>query len=352
MGFAESFLLLLPLILRKVDAQTVADLIRTRPGLSRAWAAQANHPEWSGPGPVTVFLPTDAALAAATLPAGSLGSLTVNQAINYLTTVNYQILTDSGGVVRMVYDNYRGGQAVPEIHCRFGTGEALTLENLNATNGWLYTLNRAIEAPLPLSQNLQRNNGFTQFLASVDRAGMRAELDAMRDITVLAFTDSATGIAQLANLTPAQLRVVILSHIVPAVRYSVALDTTIPMQTLNTGYSLRLTIGTDSVQFNGASVYLADVMISNGVIHQITQVLIPTNLPPATFSSQTTSAQVTTTTTATTTTTSNSKETSEVKPLTPVTDSKSTSNLNNASGQTVPGFYLGLAILSILYFAL
>lgn len=341
---------MLSLILVKVDAQTIAALIQARPGLSRAWADRANHPEWSGPGPITVFLPTDAAIAAAapgTLPAGSLGSLTVARAMNFLTIANYQILTDTSGQNRMVYDNYRGGQPVPEIHCRFGTGEALTLENLNATNGWLYTLNRVIEPPRPLSQNLELNSQsqwlrYTQFLAAIDRADMRAELDALTDVTVLAFTDGSPGVSDLNSLSPAQLRVVILSHIIPAVRYSVALDSSVAIQTLNSGYNLNLAIGNDEVRFNGALVTLADIMVSNGVVHAINQVLMPSNLNTVT---QSTTA-VTQSTDRTTTTPAAGK------PLTPVTDSKNTRNLSNASSRTVNVFYFGLAILSVLYFAL
>ena len=358
----ETLLVVTLCLLKTSDAQTIADLIQGRRDLSRAWAARANFPEWSGPGPVTVFLPTDTALAAVApgaLPAGSLGSLTVNRTIDFLRTPNYQIMTDTGGVVRIVYDNYAGGQPVPEIHCRFGIAEALTIENLRATNGWLYTLTRAIEPPLPLSTTLRSmtlfTNGLTRFLAAVDRAGIREELDSLRGATILVFENNAVGIERVDALSVPELRALLRSHIVPNVHYSIALDPSMSFPSLNTGFGWTVAVGaSDVVEFNGARIVLADIMVTSGVAHTVNRVIFPANLPTTTTTTTTTAVTrlATTSSSSSSTVTSGAAPNptnSAYKPPPAVKDQK-----NGSSSVRVEKsfFYFGLALFSALFFFL
>src|SRR6476661_10723537 len=95
----------LTLLVNGMYCQTIAQLMAQNPNLSRAAAAAANHPSWSGAGPITVFIPTDQALAAAgsKLSPGSLGSLEIASSLDYKNTQHYQVLKDVSSDTIIVY---------------------------------------------------------------------------------------------------------------------------------------------------------------------------------------------------------------------------------------------------------
>jgi hypothetical protein len=91
-------------------------------------------------------------------------------------------------LILIIKDNYRGGQAVPEIHCRFGTGEAMAVQQIKADNGWLYILDKPIEAPGPAdiaarSIGQLSGPGASKFFALVNSLGLNNILS-LRDVTM------------------------------------------------------------------------------------------------------------------------------------------------------------------------
>ena len=92
------------LLLTGAQAATIAELIQSRSStLGRAAAAIPQNPQWSQPGPFTLFVPTDAALAAAKLSEGNLGKVLINGALDYKTAPHYQVLKDLTSNTIMVY---------------------------------------------------------------------------------------------------------------------------------------------------------------------------------------------------------------------------------------------------------
>ena len=92
-------------------------------------------------------------------------------------------------LILIVKDNYRGGQAVPEIHCRFGTGEAMAVQQIKADNGWLYVLDKPIEPPGPAdiaakSLRGRKGTGATKFLALAESLGLLNNILSLRDVTM------------------------------------------------------------------------------------------------------------------------------------------------------------------------
>ena len=85
-------------------------------------------------------------------------------------------------LILIIKDNYRGGQAVPEIHCRFGTGEAMAVQQIKADNGWLYILDKPIEPPGP-ADIATRSNGASKFFALANSLGLNNILS-LRDVTM------------------------------------------------------------------------------------------------------------------------------------------------------------------------
>jgi hypothetical protein len=90
----------------------------------------------------------------------------------------------------MVVDNYTpGNRPDPEIHCRFATGEALTVEQVPADNGWLYVLNTAIAPPPPTMEAIRvigtvASRGSTQFVNAITRAGLESWVNNLTNSTM------------------------------------------------------------------------------------------------------------------------------------------------------------------------
>ena len=98
------------LLSSSIQSATIAELVQQRAStLGRAASAIASHPEWSGNGPISLFVPTDAALANSNLPSNALGSVQVDQSIEYLTDPTYQILKDTKSSNIMVYGKLESG---------------------------------------------------------------------------------------------------------------------------------------------------------------------------------------------------------------------------------------------------
>lgn len=107
--------------------------------------------------------------------------------------------------------------------------------------------------------------------------------DTVRDtpnVTIFAPSNEAIqGIGSgLGNLTSQQLSDILTYHVVASgpIGYSSALENGTTLETVN-GESLTITTGTGGVFVNNARVSVADILIANGVLHVIDQVLNPTN---------------------------------------------------------------------------
>jgi uncharacterized surface protein with fasciclin (FAS1) repeats len=120
---------------------------------------------------------------------------------------------------------------------------------------------------------------FTTLAKLLQTAGLAGTLTGKGPFTVFAPTDGAFAKVPKATLNAlakdkAKLRQVLLYHVasgkVPAERVTELRA----VKTLN-GQSLRIRITGGTVRVGGAKVTQADVLASNGVIHVIDRVLIP-----------------------------------------------------------------------------
>ena len=112
-----------------------------------------------------------------------------------------------------------------------------------------------------LLETLQGEGPFTIF-APTDQAFADAGID-------LASLDTSEGQAQLSDI--------LLSHVVSGEVLSTDLSNCMEATTVN-GKKLSFAVG-DTVMVNGATVTLPDVATSNGVIHVVDTVLLPTDAP-------------------------------------------------------------------------
>eukprot|EP00842_Homolaphlyctis_polyrhiza_P007001 jgi/Hompol1/890/HPOL_002594-RA len=200
--------------------------------------------------------------------------------------------------------NYTPGNANPEIHIRFGTGEVLTSAQIKADNGWVYILQGPIPPESSVTDTLaaQSSNAFANAIKS---AGLASYINGLKGYTVFAPSDAAWAAAagRLASLTPDQVKGTILYHVLSESVVSTALSNR-NAQTLLQGQTIAFGVDGENWTLNGGQgkVTTSDFFSAGGVIHLIDSVLTPPAFPagpiviPGAGSTTTTAAPVTTAT--------------------------------------------------------
>ncbi len=134
---------------------------------------------------------------------------------------------------------------------------------------------------------------FTTLLAAVDAAGLTETLLGRGPFTLFAPTDEA--FSKLPNGTVSELlkpenreklRTILTYHVV-AGRVTASQARSVNSAETVAGQSLRISSNGDQLRINDAVVRIADVPASNGLIHVIDRVLIPTETRASTSTSGT-----------------------------------------------------------------
>jgi uncharacterized surface protein with fasciclin (FAS1) repeats len=144
-----------------------------------------------------------------------------------------------------------------------------------------------VAAPAPAQPAAERNivqtataaGQFKTLVMLVQRAGLAGALQKPGPYTVFAPTDAAFKRVPKATLQAlladkAKLRAVLLYHVVPGDVTAAAVAKRTSAKTLN-GQRVRIRHTSGAVFVNTAKVVTPDVMATNGVIHVINRVLIP-----------------------------------------------------------------------------
>ena len=122
---------------------------------------------------------------------------------------------------------------------------------------------------------------FKTLVSLVKQAGLAGALSAPGQLTVFAPTDAAFAKVPKATLTElahntAKLKQVLLYHVVKGDVTAAQVVKLTSAKTLE-GSAVPIRVENDKVYIGGAQVIKANVTASNGVIHVINTVLIPTN---------------------------------------------------------------------------
>ena len=239
-------------------------------------------------GPFTVFAPTNEAFAK--LPKGTVEFLlkpenkaTLVQVLSY-HVVPGKITAEK--IVTMTSAPTLEGQRL-DIAVTDGKvtvdGATVTKADINCSNGVVHQIDAVI---LPVGDTIvevaSKNGSFKTLVAAVGAGGLAETLSSKGPFTVLAPTDEAfaklpKGTVEMLLLPENKDKLVaILSyHVVPGVAaYS---DTVVGMKELPTveGSTIPVTVDGSTVKLGDAKVIAVDVEASNGVIHVIDTVLIP-----------------------------------------------------------------------------
>ncbi|MCJ1259640.1 hypothetical protein MMC24_007479 [Lignoscripta atroalba] len=184
----------------------------------------------------------------------------------------------------MAFSNVTGGQVVEAImmgeNVMFYSGllqnSTVTTANVNFTGGVVHIIDTVLTPP----QNIS-TTAIAAGLSSVAGALTSAELveavDTTPDLTVFAPNNAAFQAigSSLSNMTMESLAGILQYHVVSGmVGYSSMLMNATSLQTMQ-GSNVTITINNGSVFVNSAMVVLPDVLVANGVVHVIDNVLNP-----------------------------------------------------------------------------
>ena len=239
-------------------------------------------------GPFTVFAPTNEAFAK--LPEGTVEFLLKPENKETLVQVlTYHVvpgLIPAKEVVTLSSAPTLEGQRL-DITVTDGTvkvdGATVTKADIPCTNGIIHQIDAVM---LPVGDTIvevaTKNGSFKTLVAAVGAAGLAQTLSGEGPFTVLAPTDEAfaklpKGTVEMLLLPENKDKLVaILSyHVVPGVAaYSNAV---VGMKQLPTveGSTIPVAVDGSNVTLGGAKLIAVDVEASNGVIHVIDTVLIP-----------------------------------------------------------------------------
>jgi uncharacterized surface protein with fasciclin (FAS1) repeats len=243
----------------------------------------------SGPGPFTVFAPTDAAFAA--LPAGTIEALLADPTGTLAQILLYHVVG-----AQALSTDLSDGQSITtlqgeEVTVTIGmngvmiNNATVVVADITATNGVVHVIDAVLLPPAPQPTTtvvdvIVNSADHNTLEAAVIAAGLDDELSGPGPLTVFAPTDAAfaalpagTVEALLANI--GELQNILLYHVASGSVLSTDLTNGQEIPTLTFFPPLVVTIDNNGVMINNAMVTVADIVADNGVIHVIDAVLLP-----------------------------------------------------------------------------
>jgi uncharacterized surface protein with fasciclin (FAS1) repeats len=284
-------------LLPPTETTTVVDIIVASPDhetLEAAVIAADLAGALSGDGPFTVFAPTDAAFAA--LPAGVLDALLADPTGALADILLYHVvsgtalstdLNDGDALATLLGPNVN---VTIDMGTVFINGAQVIVANLEADNGVVHVID-AVLTPPTVYDIIANSDIHNTLETAIDLAELDGALSGEGTFTVFAPTDAA-----FAALDPAVLNEILadpagtlteylLYHVVGSIAFAADLNDGDALPTLFTPNEVVISIDGGVVSINGvATVTIADIQASNGVVHVIDAVLTPpTNVEDAAF---------------------------------------------------------------------
>jgi len=242
----------------------------------------------SGPGPFTVFAPTNDAFAK--IDAATLESLTAEQLTNILLyhVLSGQVLSTDLSVG--LQPETLAGSTINVTSLTPPTINGIAIidqADVLATNGVVHVIDTVLMPPTPTpapvasAKNIVELAQATDFLSTLVEAVIAANLvDTLSGdgpFTVFAPTNDAFAAlpnGTLASLNQQQLIAILTYHVVPGKFMSTDLSDGLKAGTVQ-GDDVTITIADGTVKVNDATVSIPDIEATNGVVHVIDTVLIP-----------------------------------------------------------------------------
>ncbi len=242
-----------------------------------------------GSGPFTVFAPTNAAFTSLLADLGisgleDLSAETLKPILLYHVLGN-KVMSNglADGYVSTLSsgpDQAKISLGIDKQNVKLNGSSSVTAADITASNGVIHVIDKVLLPPTVVGIAIN-NPVFSILVEAAVKADLAGTLSGTGPFTVFAPTNtafqalfSALGVSGIADLTREQLTPILLYHVVSGNVRSGQL-TSGDVSTLNG--SLSVSVGS-SVKLNGTtSVVLADVQGTNGVVHVIDQVLLPSS---------------------------------------------------------------------------
>jgi transforming growth factor-beta-induced protein len=251
---------------------------------------------------LTVFAPTDAAFGALATQLGfasataMVDALPANALANILT---YHVLPTkktaadltSGPATQATLYTFGGSSATLSLATTGGvsitdaalTNARVTTADVAASNGVVHAIDKVLVPPgvLNIVQMAQVNPLLSTLVGAVVQANLQATLSSAGPFTVFAPTNAAFAAIQstVAGLSNAQLGQVLTYHVLPSQVLAANIPFGTPVATVQ-GQTITINAGTPPTitdkTATPAPIVATDVRASNGVVHVISKVLIPT----------------------------------------------------------------------------
>lgn len=184
------------------------------------------------------------------------------------------------------YTNVTGGQVVKaeteDNSVVFTSGllmqSRVVTADVTFTGGIVHVIDSVLTIPANDSSTAVAAN-LTALAGALTTANLVSTVDTAKDVTIFAPSNDAFAAIQnlAANLSTEMLSSILTYHVVGGtVGYSSSLTSGLQLTTLNGG-QVTVTIDQGNVFVNSAEVEVADVLVSNGVVHVIDNVLNPGN---------------------------------------------------------------------------
>ena len=239
----------------------------------------------SGPGPFTLFAPTDAAFNL--LPAGTVTAL-LNDIPQLTNILKHHVVSDS-----VMSSTLTNGQIVTTL---LGTDVTVTINangvfidnalvsvaDLVADNGVVHVIDLVLLPPSPTNtvyDIVVGSTNHTTLKTAIDACSLDGVLSGPGPFTLFAPTDAAFNLLPAGTVTALlndipQLTDILKHHVVSD---SVMSSTLTNGQIVTTllGTDVTVTINANGVLIDNALVTAADLVADNGVVHVIDAVLLP-----------------------------------------------------------------------------
>ncbi|MGE3174367.1 MAG: fasciclin domain-containing protein [Planctomycetota bacterium] len=243
----------------------------------------------SGPGPFTLFAPTDQAFAA--LPPGAVGDPAQGAVAELADVLLYHTATGvarAADVSALSAASTLGGEVIVDrIGGQLFLNDARVVDaDIEVGNGVIHAIDRVLLPRVDVMATL-RARGLDTLVAAITAAGLDDDLRGAGPFTVLAPTDAAFGALDptaLADLllpqNQAQLIDLLSYHVIPQ---QLTAGAALAAETASTlrGTSALFAAGGDGATVNGALISAINIPCSNGVIHVVDRVLQPPAHIPA-----------------------------------------------------------------------
>ena len=271
--------------------QTVVDVIvnsADHDTLEAAVVAAGLADDLSGPGPFTVFAPTDAAFAY--LPAGTIETLLMDPTGALSNILLYHVVGSQALSTDLTTGQMITTLQGQDVTVTIGTngvminGAMVTVADITTGNGVVHVIDAVLLPQAPQTNTILdiviNSADHDTLEATVIAAGLQGSLSGSGPLTLFAPTDAAfanlpAGTIEALLANTGELSNILLYHVTSGSVLSTDLSDGQQIPTLTFFPLLTVTIGANGVMINNAMVTVADIVADNGVVHVIDAVLLP-----------------------------------------------------------------------------